>query len=235
MFQSKLLSKAAKNPYAQYASSCKTCKTKTDSGRTYCQRCAYKANVRSCREKPDPLRHELIVNRPALFVESPRLGLKLQMRRLSRDRNSQRSRRTGLIEIRSPSALHVQGDGRRVPSCRTPVGCGPRSKAVNLGRWTQRVHDPSKHSVFKCSWQSSVTDNKDYAAKLRFRASGVLRRALPCRGTTQRSRALPRLDLRSPQTVLKDSVRSWIGGYIPMRITVSSALPVKITRQDRWK
>ncbi|KAI4185202.1 MAG: hypothetical protein LQ346_005954 [Caloplaca aetnensis] len=43
--KSKLLSKAAKNPYAQYASSCKTCRTKTDSGRTYCQRCAYKANA----------------------------------------------------------------------------------------------------------------------------------------------------------------------------------------------
>ncbi|KAL8728649.1 MAG: hypothetical protein Q9181_005278 [Wetmoreana brouardii] len=43
--KNKLLSKNAKNPYAQYASSCTTCKTKTESGRTYCQRCAYKANA----------------------------------------------------------------------------------------------------------------------------------------------------------------------------------------------
>ncbi|KAL8674216.1 MAG: hypothetical protein Q9168_001384 [Polycauliona sp. 1 TL-2023] len=42
--KSKLLSKSAQNPYAQYASSCKTCKTKT-SGKTYCQRCAFKANA----------------------------------------------------------------------------------------------------------------------------------------------------------------------------------------------
>ena len=43
--QSKLLSKSAKNPYAAYASSCKTCKTKVEQGRTYCQSCAYKANA----------------------------------------------------------------------------------------------------------------------------------------------------------------------------------------------
>ncbi|KAL8953590.1 MAG: hypothetical protein Q9222_000585 [Ikaeria aurantiellina] len=43
--KSKLLSKSAKNPYAAYSSSCKTCKTKTDSGKMYCQRCAYKANA----------------------------------------------------------------------------------------------------------------------------------------------------------------------------------------------
>ncbi|KAI4192098.1 MAG: hypothetical protein LQ348_003270 [Seirophora lacunosa] len=49
--KSKLLSKSAKNPYAQYASSCKTCKTKTDSGRTYCQRCAYKANKQNAKTK----------------------------------------------------------------------------------------------------------------------------------------------------------------------------------------
>ncbi|TQS39158.1 hypothetical protein Golomagni_00320 [Golovinomyces magnicellulatus] len=40
--KSKLLSKAAKNPYT--SSSCKTCKTKVEQGRTYCQKCAYKAN-----------------------------------------------------------------------------------------------------------------------------------------------------------------------------------------------
>ena len=43
--KSKLLSKAAKNPYAAYSSSCETCKTKTDQGRKFCQRCAYKANA----------------------------------------------------------------------------------------------------------------------------------------------------------------------------------------------
>lgn len=43
--QSKLLGKGAKNPYAAYASSCKTCRTKVESGRTYCLGCAYKANA----------------------------------------------------------------------------------------------------------------------------------------------------------------------------------------------
>ncbi|KAI9819785.1 MAG: hypothetical protein M1832_003860 [Thelocarpon impressellum] len=43
--KSKLLSKSAKNPYAAYASSCSTCKTKTEQGRKYCHRCAYKANA----------------------------------------------------------------------------------------------------------------------------------------------------------------------------------------------
>ncbi|KAI9785113.1 MAG: hypothetical protein M1816_000524 [Peltula sp. TS41687] len=42
--KSKLLSKSAKNPYAAYSSSCATCKTKTDQGRKFCHRCAYKAN-----------------------------------------------------------------------------------------------------------------------------------------------------------------------------------------------
>lgn len=41
--KSKLLSKAAKNPYAAYSSSCSTCKTKVDQGHKFCQRCAYKA------------------------------------------------------------------------------------------------------------------------------------------------------------------------------------------------
>jgi hypothetical protein len=35
------LSKNAKNPYAQYSSSCTKCKTKVAQGFTYCQRCAY--------------------------------------------------------------------------------------------------------------------------------------------------------------------------------------------------
>ncbi|KAI9760973.1 MAG: 54S ribosomal protein L17 mitochondrial [Chaenotheca gracillima] len=43
--QSKLLSKSAKNPYAAYSSSCKTCKKKTEQGHSYCHGCAYKANA----------------------------------------------------------------------------------------------------------------------------------------------------------------------------------------------
>ncbi|KAH9214685.1 microtubule-associated protein CRIPT-domain-containing protein [Leptodontidium sp. 2 PMI_412] len=43
--KSKLLSKAARNSYATYSSSCTTCKTKIDQGRTYCQKCAYKTNA----------------------------------------------------------------------------------------------------------------------------------------------------------------------------------------------
>ncbi|KAJ9639447.1 hypothetical protein H2201_002893 [Coniosporium apollinis] len=42
--KSKLLSKSAKNPYAMYSSSCDKCKTKVDSGKKYCHRCAYKEN-----------------------------------------------------------------------------------------------------------------------------------------------------------------------------------------------
>ena len=41
--KSKLLSKAAKNPYAAYSNSCAKCKTKIDRGHKYCQSCAYKA------------------------------------------------------------------------------------------------------------------------------------------------------------------------------------------------
>ncbi|BCR96841.1 cysteine-rich PDZ-binding protein [Aspergillus luchuensis] len=43
--KSKLLSSKAKNPYAAYASSCEVCKTKTEQGRKYCQRCAYQKNA----------------------------------------------------------------------------------------------------------------------------------------------------------------------------------------------
>ncbi|KAJ6133967.1 hypothetical protein N7523_000289 [Penicillium sp. IBT 18751x] len=42
--KNKLLSAKAKNPYAAYASSCETCKTKTEAGKKYCQRCAYQKN-----------------------------------------------------------------------------------------------------------------------------------------------------------------------------------------------
>ncbi|KAL1842731.1 hypothetical protein VTJ49DRAFT_4369 [Mycothermus thermophilus] len=43
--KSKLLSKAAKNPYAQYSSSCIRCKTKVARGHSYCNQCAYRADV----------------------------------------------------------------------------------------------------------------------------------------------------------------------------------------------
>ena len=42
--KSKLLSKGAQNPYAAYASSCRTCKTRTEQGRALCNACAYRAN-----------------------------------------------------------------------------------------------------------------------------------------------------------------------------------------------
>ncbi|KAE8154728.1 PDZ-binding protein [Aspergillus avenaceus] len=43
--KSKLLSSKAKNPYAAYASSCEGCKTKTEQGKKFCQRCAYQRNA----------------------------------------------------------------------------------------------------------------------------------------------------------------------------------------------
>ncbi|PNS18291.1 hypothetical protein CAC42_7660 [Sphaceloma murrayae] len=43
--KSKLLSKAAKNPYATYASNCGGCSRQVESGRKYCQRCAYGKQV----------------------------------------------------------------------------------------------------------------------------------------------------------------------------------------------
>lgn len=42
--KSKLLSKSAKNPYAQYSSSCDKCKTKVSQGHKYCHTCAYQDN-----------------------------------------------------------------------------------------------------------------------------------------------------------------------------------------------
>lgn len=42
--KSKLLSKAAKNPYASYSSKCKTCGGKTEQGKVLCHGCAYKSN-----------------------------------------------------------------------------------------------------------------------------------------------------------------------------------------------
>jgi rRNA maturation endonuclease Nob1 len=42
--QNKLLSAKAKNPYAAYASSCESCKTKTEQGKKFCQKCAYRRN-----------------------------------------------------------------------------------------------------------------------------------------------------------------------------------------------
>ncbi|KAL4807538.1 PDZ-binding protein [Aspergillus unguis] len=43
--KNKLLSSKAKNPYAAYSSSCDNCKTKTEQGRKFCQRCAYQRNA----------------------------------------------------------------------------------------------------------------------------------------------------------------------------------------------
>ncbi|KAL8350308.1 hypothetical protein RB598_005566 [Gaeumannomyces tritici] len=43
--KSKLLSKGAKNPYAQYSSSCDKCKTKVSQGHKFCHSCAYKADA----------------------------------------------------------------------------------------------------------------------------------------------------------------------------------------------
>ncbi|KAB8077070.1 PDZ-binding protein, partial [Aspergillus leporis] len=43
--KSKLLSSKAKNPYAAYSSACEMCKTKTEQGKKYCQRCAYQKNA----------------------------------------------------------------------------------------------------------------------------------------------------------------------------------------------
>ncbi|KAE8371373.1 PDZ-binding protein [Aspergillus bertholletiae] len=43
--KSKLLSSKAKNPYAAYSSACENCKTKTEQGRKFCQRCAYQKNA----------------------------------------------------------------------------------------------------------------------------------------------------------------------------------------------
>ncbi|KAJ5918591.1 hypothetical protein N7466_010583 [Penicillium verhagenii] len=42
--KSKLLGAKAKNPYAAYASSCETCKTKTEKGYKFCHKCAHKKN-----------------------------------------------------------------------------------------------------------------------------------------------------------------------------------------------
>ncbi|KAK1827114.1 microtubule-associated protein CRIPT-domain-containing protein [Podospora conica] len=42
--KSKLLSKAAQNPYAQYSSTCTRCKTKVSQGHSMCHKCAYKAD-----------------------------------------------------------------------------------------------------------------------------------------------------------------------------------------------
>lgn len=55
--QSKLLSAGAKNPYAAYAAKCtgKECITKIESGRKYCNKCAYRANACAvCGKKNAP-------------------------------------------------------------------------------------------------------------------------------------------------------------------------------------
>ncbi|KAL0932005.1 cript family protein [Colletotrichum truncatum] len=51
--KSKLLSKAAKNPYAQYSSACSKCKTKVSQGHSLCQSCAYRADACASCGKPN--------------------------------------------------------------------------------------------------------------------------------------------------------------------------------------
>ncbi|KAL2141825.1 hypothetical protein VTI28DRAFT_1912 [Corynascus sepedonium] len=51
--KSKLLSKAAKNPYAQYSSSCTRCKAKVSQGHTYCNQCAYRIDACHICGKPN--------------------------------------------------------------------------------------------------------------------------------------------------------------------------------------
>ncbi|QUC19297.1 uncharacterized protein UV8b_03538 [Ustilaginoidea virens] len=51
--KSKLLSKSAKNPYAQYSSSCAKCKTKVAQGHSLCQTCAYKNDLCVMCGKPN--------------------------------------------------------------------------------------------------------------------------------------------------------------------------------------
>ncbi|KAH7354281.1 cript family protein [Plectosphaerella cucumerina] len=51
--KSKLLSKAAKNPYAAYASSCGKCKKSVAQGHAFCHACAYRDNVCACCGKKD--------------------------------------------------------------------------------------------------------------------------------------------------------------------------------------
>lgn len=51
--KSKLLSKAAKNPYAAYASSCGKCKKSVAQGHAFCQACAYRDNVCACCGKKE--------------------------------------------------------------------------------------------------------------------------------------------------------------------------------------
>ncbi|OAQ70320.1 PDZ-binding protein, CRIPT [Pochonia chlamydosporia 170] len=51
--KSKLLSKSAKNPYAQYSSSCTKCKTKVSQGHSLCQTCAYKNDSCAMCGKPN--------------------------------------------------------------------------------------------------------------------------------------------------------------------------------------
>ncbi|KAK4456129.1 microtubule-associated protein CRIPT-domain-containing protein [Podospora aff. communis PSN243] len=59
--KSKLLSKAAKNPYAQYSSSCTRCKTKVSQGHSLCQTCAYKADSCAICGKPNKKKSDVPV------------------------------------------------------------------------------------------------------------------------------------------------------------------------------
>ncbi|CAN8096409.1 unnamed protein product [Discula destructiva] len=51
--KSKLLSKGAKNPYAQYSSSCTKCKSKISQGHSYCNKCSYQSDLCAMCGKPN--------------------------------------------------------------------------------------------------------------------------------------------------------------------------------------
>ncbi|CAK7230576.1 hypothetical protein SCUCBS95973_007622 [Sporothrix curviconia] len=51
--KSKLTSKSAKNPYAQYSSSCDKCKVKVAQGHKFCHNCSYKQDVCAMCGKPN--------------------------------------------------------------------------------------------------------------------------------------------------------------------------------------
>jgi len=72
--KSKLLSKSAKNPYAAYASSCETCKKRTEQGMKFCHRCAYKANA--CAMCGKAVTEDKSVNKAIPVVQGQRFSAK---------------------------------------------------------------------------------------------------------------------------------------------------------------
>ncbi|OJJ47018.1 hypothetical protein ASPZODRAFT_15704 [Penicilliopsis zonata CBS 506.65] len=62
----------AKNPYAAYSSSCESCKTKTEQGMKFCQRCAYQKH--SCPMCGKSLTGKSAKDQP--IVQAQKFGLK---------------------------------------------------------------------------------------------------------------------------------------------------------------